>query len=89
MIAFAKRNLKLFFRDKSSVFFSLLSVLIVLGLYVLFLGDQLVSSMKDVTGANRLMDSWIMAGILAVTPVSTTLGSFGTMVADKAKKITE
>ena len=57
MIAFAKRNLKLFFRDKSSVFFSLLSVLIVLGLYVLFLGDQLVSSMKDVTGANRLMDS--------------------------------
>ena len=55
MIAFAKRNLKLFFRDKSSVFFSLLSVLIVLGLYVLFLGDQLVSSMKDVTGANRVL----------------------------------
>ena len=87
MIAFAKRNLKLFFRDKSSVFFSLLSVLIVLGLYVLFLGDQLVSSMKDVTGANRLMDSWIMAGILAITPVSTTLGSFGTIVSDKSKKI--
>ena len=87
MIAFAKRNLKLFFRDKSSVFFSLLSVLIVLGLYVLFLGDQLVSSMKDITGANRLMDSWIMAGILAITPVSTTLGSFGTIVSDKSKKI--
>ncbi len=88
MIAFAKRNLKLYFRDKSSVFFSLLAVLIVLGLYIIFLGDQLVQSIQDkVSGANRLMDSWIMAGILAVTPVSTTLGSFGTMVADKAKKI--
>lgn len=88
MIAFAKRNLKLFFRDRSSVFFSLLAVLIVLGLYVLFLGDQLVNSIKDqVSGADRLMDSWIMAGILAITPVSTTLGSFGTIVSDKTKKI--
>lgn len=88
MITFAKRNLKLFFRDKSTVFFSLLTLIIILGLYVLFLGDQLAKSYEDeVTGANRLMDSWIMAGILAVTPVSTTLGSFGILVNDKAKKI--
>ncbi len=88
MISFAKRNLKVYFRDKSSVFFSLLAVLIVLGLYILFLGDQLVRSVSDtVTGANRLMDSWIMAGILAVTPVSTTLGSFGAIVSDKSRKI--
>ena len=88
MISFAKRNLKVYFRDKSSVFFSLLAVLIVLGLYILFLGDQLIKSVGDtVTGADRLMDSWIMAGILAVTPVSTTLGSFGAIVNDKAKRI--
>lgn len=88
MITFAKRNLKLFFRDKTSVFFSLLTLIIILGLYVLFLGDQLVKSFQDdISGANRVMDSWIMAGILAVTPVSTTLGSFGIMVNDKSKKI--
>ncbi len=88
MISFTKRNLKIYFRDKSSVFFSLLAVLIVLGLYVFFLGDQLVNSFKDeVAGAQKLMDSWIMAGILAVTPVSTTLGSFGAIVNDKTKKI--
>ena len=67
MTAFMKRNLKVFFRDKSSVFFSLLAVLIVLGLYVLFLGDQLVKSFEDkLEDPKRLMDSWIMAGILAV-----------------------
>ncbi len=88
MTAFMKRNLKVFFRDKSSVFFSLLAVLIVLGLYVLFLGDQLVKSFEDkLEDPKRLMDSWIMAGILAVTPISTTLGSFGIMVEDKTKKI--
>ena len=88
MISFAKRNLKVYFRDKSSVFFSLLAVLIVLGLYILFLGDQLIHSVSDmVSGGDRLMDSWIMAGILAVTPVSTTLGSFGAIVNDKSRKI--
>lgn len=32
------RNLKLFFRDKAAVFFSLLGVLIIIFLYILFLG---------------------------------------------------
>ena len=33
------------------------------------------------------MDSWLIAGILAVTSISTTLGAFGVIVDDKAKKI--
>jgi len=37
MITFALRNLKLFFRDRASVFFSLLAVFIIIGLYVLSL----------------------------------------------------
>lgn len=91
MILFAKRNLKMFFRDKSSVFFSLLAVIIVIGLYAFFLGDQLVNSLDSTTqgieGARFLMDSWLIAGVLAVTSVSTTLGAFGTIVDDKVKKI--
>jgi multidrug/hemolysin transport system permease protein len=35
MIIFAVRNLRLFFRDTSAVFFSLLASLIVIALYVL------------------------------------------------------
>lgn len=92
MILFAKRNLKLFFRDKSTVFFSLLAVLIVIGLYAFFLGDQLVSGFDEVggvklEGARFIMDSWLIAGVLAVTSISTTLGAFGVIVDDKVKKI--
>lgn len=91
MILFAKRNLNMFFRDKSSVFFSLLAVIIVIGLYAFFLGDQLVNSLdsaaKGIEGTRFLMDSWLIAGVLAVTSVSTTLGAFGTIVDDKVKKI--
>jgi multidrug/hemolysin transport system permease protein len=87
MKAFMIRNLKVFFRDRTSVFFSLLAVIIIIGLYVLFLGDVWTGSMKEMSGVRFLMDSWIMAGLLAVTSVTTTMGAFGIMVDDKAKNI--
>jgi len=87
MTGFGIRNLKVFFKDKTSVFFSLLAVFIIIGLYALFLGDVWVNSLDDAPGARFLMNSWIMAGLLAVTSVTTTMGAFGTMVEDKTKKI--
>ncbi len=81
------RNLKVFFRDRASVFFSLLSVLIIFALYVLFLGDVWSAELPKVPGARALTDSWIMAGILAVASVTTVMGAFGTMVEDQANKI--
>ncbi len=87
MINFMKRNLLVFFKDKASVFFSLLSVFIIIGMYALFLGDVWTSSMTDIVGARNLMDCWIVAGLIAVTSVTTTMGAFGTMVEDKTKKI--
>ena len=87
MINFMKRNLLVFFKDKASVFFSLLSVFIIIGMYALFLGDVWTSGMEDIPGARYLMDSWIVAGLVAVTSVTTTMGAFGTMVEDKSKKI--
>ena len=87
MINFMKRNLLVFFKDKASVFFSLLSVFIIIGMYALFLGDVWTSSMSDIPGARNLMDCWIVAGLIAVTSVTTTMGAFGAMVEDKSKKI--
>lgn len=89
MISFGIRNLKVFFKDKSSVFFSLLAVFIIIGLYALFLGDVWTSSMSELPGVRFLMDSWIMAGLLAVTSFTTTMGAYGIMVQDREKKITK
>lgn len=88
-LEFAKRNLYLFFRDRAAVFFSLLALFIIIGLYALFLGEVVVEGVKDIAGeqARFLMDSWIMAGTLAVTATTTTLGAFGIMVSDKVRKI--
>ena len=87
MISFSLRNLKLFFKDKAAVFFSLLAVFIIIGLYALFLGDVWTDSFSDVPGARELMDTWMVAGLLAVTSVTTTMGAYGIMIDDKSKKI--
>lgn len=83
----AKRNLKLFFRDRKNVVMSFLSVLIIIGLYILFLGENLKSGVLESPGIDFLLDSWVMAGILAVTSVTSTLGALGIMVEDRTQKI--
>lgn len=82
-----KRNLKIFFRDKTAIFFSLLSVLILIGLYVLFLGDLMAQNYPGTPGVRFLMDSWIMAGLLGVSTVTTTMGPMGLIVQDKTSGI--
>ncbi|WP_455543114.1 ABC transporter permease [Intestinibacter sp.] len=85
MLTFVNRNLKIFFRDKTAVFFSLLTVFIVLALYVLFLGDVWVNSFPELKGVKELMNCWIMAGIIGVTSVTANMGAFEIMVEDKSK----
>ncbi|MFA7075355.1 MAG: ABC transporter permease [Candidatus Izemoplasmatales bacterium] len=81
-----KRNLKIFFRDKASVFFSLLGVFIIIGLYVIFLGKMMINYTDQMVGINSrfLMTSWIMAGVISVTTITTCNGAFGIMVEDTA-----
>ncbi len=87
-----QRNMRLFFRDRASVFFSLLSVLIIILLYGLFLAKLQVGSLAETIRAAGLtpddqairffIDSWIMGGILATGTVTTSLGAIGILVDD-------
>lgn len=88
MLAFIKRNTKNFFKDKGAVFASLLTLIIIIGLYALFLGDQLASGVEEMNLKNPRVftDSWIMAGLMAVMPLSSALGAVA-IVNDKSKGI--
>jgi len=81
MFNFAQRNLKIYFRQKSAVFASLLGVFIIVVLYALFLGDAY--TIEGVSNAKHLMDTWMISGIVAITPFTTAIGALGTMVEDK------
>lgn len=89
MIGFMRRNLKVFLRDKASVMMSLLTVFIIMGLHVFFLGDVYAEGFDYIPSARQLMDSVTMAGLIGVTSVSTTMGVFGIMISDKIQKVTK
>lgn len=94
-----KRNCLVFLRDRGSVFFSLLAMMIVLMLMGVFLGDmneknvvyllQEYGGVRDVKGdevhARELVQYWTLAGILVVNAVTVTLTVVGTRVADAAE----
>lgn len=82
ILALAKRNILCYFRDRSSVFFSLMSVIIVILLYLLFLRDMLIASNPPIDGMGRLIDAWVLSGILGIIPVTTCAGALQTMVED-------
>lgn len=86
MTALTKRNLRLFFRDRGNVFFSMLSCIIILALYALFLGDVWAENLSEIPNARAFMDQWMAAGMLAVAPVTASMGALGAMVADRAGK---
>ena len=83
MLFLAKRNVTCYFRDRASVVFSLMAVIIVVMLYLLFLRNRLVSSYPDMDGMPQLIDAWVMAGILGIVPVTTSAGSLQTMIEDR------
>jgi len=94
-----KRNVFVFVRDYSAVFFSVLSMLIVLGLMVIFLGDMnseavvnvleefggVRDAAKDKANAKYLIQMWTLAGILVVNSVTVSLTVMGGMVQDEAR----
>lgn len=90
VVALTGRNLRLFFRDGANVFFSLLAAIILFGLYVLFLANlQVLSLRESFPGAGdaelrAFVDAWMFAGIVAITAITTALGSLASFIEDSA-----
>ncbi len=95
-LAINKRNISLYFRDYSAVFFSLLSMLITIALMVFFLGEINNSDLLDAIGMvpGRGGDSdiesvkhfsflWTCAGILTINASTVTHAFYSNMIKDR------
>ncbi|MFY1067046.1 ABC transporter permease [Enterococcus sp. AD013-P3] len=82
------RFIKLYFRDKMGVFYSLMGAIVVIFLYFMFLANNQIAIVKEqapqVGGkeASYLVHSLILAGLLSVTTVTSVLGAYSTMISD-------
>ena len=88
------RHLKVYLRDRSAVFFSLLSAFIIIGLMAFFLGDMNIDAILEIAGpfaaaeeletlANHLVLAWTFAGILSINAVSVSISVYSGMIRDR------
>ena len=95
-----KRNIRVYIRDKGAVFFSLLSMLIVLGLMLFFLGDMNIDSLTNILAdfpnrdaetdkknAELFVMLWTCGGILSINAATVTLAVYSSMISDRKKGV--
>ena len=86
-----QRGLKIFLKDRMGVFLALLAPLIVLLLYVLFLGDIQVDTVKnafqgfpvDDKLVGNFVDAWMLAGVMSVACITVSFSAQTIMVSDR------
>ncbi len=88
VIAIVQRNLRLFFRDRMNVFFSLLGAIILFVLYTLFLARLQIDGLQQTfpqaseQEIRAFVDTWMFAGIVMLSTITTGLGALATLVDD-------
>lgn len=91
------RNIKVYMKDRMAIVLSMLTQIIVLGLYLLFLKSNYVDAINSyLTGVENLVsdadiealvNSWLIAGVIGTSVVTVALNSLSVMVSDKQEKI--
>ncbi len=86
MRALVKRHILCYIRDRWAVFFSFLSVLIILALFAFFLGTMQESYFRGVDDAEYVIYGWLLAGVLMVATSTVPLGFMEIMTGDRTRK---
>ena len=96
MLELISRNRKVYTRDRMAFFMSFLSVIILILVYQVFLGQIQIDAIKaalhsDTVSSDtiQMVNYWLIAGLTTIVSMTGTLGAFGVMVADREKKLSE
>ncbi|MGM9950056.1 MAG: ABC transporter permease [Lysinibacillus sp.] len=91
LTSLVSRHNKLFRRDRMLVLFSLLTVLIVIILYAVFLQKMQVDAIEQLVPASAalktMVNEWMVAGLLSIISVTTTLAAYGIYIKDVETKV--
>lgn len=97
LLAFTQRNLMVYLKNKSSIFFSVLTSVIVLGLYLLFLRDNYTQPLIEVADQmslglsakdiSLLSDEVIIAATISLSTITIPVTVSQNVVNDKEKRI--
>lgn len=88
-LGLVRRNVRVYYRDRGQVVLSLIAPLILLLLYVLFLGSLQIDTLKDAlpladeNDIDAFVYTWVFAGMVMITTVTTGLSALSTFVDDR------
>ena len=83
MFALFRRNLKIYFSNIPGVFMSCLGALISFFIYIVFLQNNLKSNWQQLPHVTKMLDLWMIAGIVAVSGITTAFQALGQQVSDR------
>ena len=87
MFELISRNRKVYTRDRLAFFMSFLSVIILILVYQVFLGQIQIDAVKEALGSDtassdtiKMVNYWLISGLTTIISMTSTLGAFGVMV---------
>ena len=96
MLELIARNRKVYTRDRLAFFMSFLSVIILILVYQVFLGQIQIDAIKEALNSDtastdtiQMVNYWLISGLTTIISMTSTLGAFGVMVSDREKKLSE
>ena len=96
MLELISRNRKVYIRDRLAFFMSFLSVIILILVYQVFLGQIQIDAIKEALNSDtastdtiQMVNYWLISGLTTIISMTSTLGAFGVMVSDREKKLSE
>lgn len=96
MLELIARNRKVYTRDRLAFLMSFLSVIILILVYQVFLGQIQIDAIKEALNSDtastdtiQMVNYWLISGLTTIISMTSTLGAFGVMVSDREKKLSE
>ena len=90
MLELISRNRKVYTRDRLAFLMSFLSVIILILVYQVFLGQIQIDAIKEALNSDtastdtiKMVNYWLISGLTTIISMTSTLGAFGVMVSDR------
>ncbi|NCA95060.1 MAG: hypothetical protein EOM79_03115, partial [Epsilonproteobacteria bacterium] len=93
-----KRNILIFFQNKTTLVFSMMAPVLILVIYILFMGDFQINTIRgfipdgqSVSDADiaTVANAWMISGILGISSLTISLNSMFVAISDRERRIVD
>lgn len=93
-----KRNILIFFQNKTTLIFSLMAPILILVIYILFMGEFQIDTIRamlpsDTSVSDKeiamVANAWMIAGILGISSLTISLNSMFVAISDRERGIVD